>query len=108
MKNAEDEYKGKFSLDKTTGSVKWETKGLRQNNFIWQEHIAFYSRDSRANFSQETRKEFKATVQQYYYPIAADFMDKTMITISNCELVPTHSQAFEYNAYLLKEYQHFH
>ena len=72
-----------------------------------EEHVAFYSRDSRANFSQEKQKEFKTTVQQYYYPIAPDFMDKTIITISNCALIPTHSHVFEYNAYLLKDYQHF-
>ena len=68
-----------------------------------QEHLA----DCRANLSQEKRKEFKATVQQYDFPIVAEFLDKTMITISNCALILTHCQVFEYNAYLLKNYQHF-
>ena len=66
-------------------------------------NVAFYSRDSRPNFLPKKRKKLNMTVQQYYYPIAANFMDKIMITISNCALIPSHSQVFEYNAYLLKD-----
>ena len=88
----------KYNLDKTTGAVKWETQGLRQNNFMWQECVTFYSRNSRAIFLQDKQIEFKTKVQRYYYPIAADFMDRTIIAISNCALIPTYSQAFEYNA----------